>query len=153
MNMTPTSNTQTVPTAPWSPMPIQARRIGPSVYIEDADDGSTVAVIDAAKADHLFQSLANARRYSTDTLKRPASPQPKPTVPVRFGSPQVRKVYNHLKSEGSITNVEAQNVHKIRALPRRISDLEEKHGVSIGRQHKTDVTGQRYTKYFLKEAA
>lgn len=59
---------------------------------------------------------------------------------------QVQKLLRHLRQTGTITNMEAQAIHKIRALPRRISDLEEM-GYDIRRQHKTDTTGQRYVRY------
>jgi len=54
----------------------------------------------------------------------------------------------HLQKCGSISNVEAQMMYKIRALPRRISDLEAD-GFEITRIRKVDVTGQRYVRYVL----
>lgn len=57
-------------------------------------------------------------------------------------------IKRHLELEGSISNVEAQSMYKVRALPRRISDLEAD-GVKIERVRKTDVTGQRYVRYVL----
>jgi hypothetical protein len=59
---------------------------------------------------------------------------------------QVQLLAHHLETVGSITNVEAQAMYKIRALPRRISDLESK-GYVIERQRKKDLTGQRYVRY------
>ena len=55
---------------------------------------------------------------------------------------------NHFNKAGSITNVEAQSIYKIRALPRRISDLEAE-GMKFKRERKTDLTGQRYVRYVL----
>jgi hypothetical protein len=55
---------------------------------------------------------------------------------------------NHFTKAGSITNVEAQSIYKIRALPRRISDLEAE-GMKFKRERKTDLTGQRYVRYVL----
>lgn len=52
----------------------------------------------------------------------------------------------HFKTQTSISNIEAQMMYKIRALPRRIKDLEE-HGMTFIRQRKTDATGQRYVRY------
>jgi len=42
--------------------------------------------------------------------------------------------------------VEAAAIYKIRALPRRISDLEAQ-GWSFDRVWKTDTSGQRYKRY------
>lgn len=52
----------------------------------------------------------------------------------------------HFESVGSISNMEAQSMYKIRALPRRVSDLEAK-GYKFDRVRKTDLTGQRYVRY------
>jgi hypothetical protein len=59
---------------------------------------------------------------------------------------QVEALVRHFEKVGSITNVEAQAMYKIRALPRRISDLEAR-GHKIERQRKVDATGQRYVRY------
>ncbi len=61
---------------------------------------------------------------------------------------QLDKLIHHFKTVGTITNVEAQSVYKIRALPRRISDLEDR-GYKFNRVRKTDLTGQRYIRYSL----
>lgn len=63
-------------------------------------------------------------------------------------TPQCKTLLNHLNTAGSITNLEAITVHRIYALPRRISDLEEM-GYRILRDHRKDVTGKRYVRYFL----
>lgn len=60
---------------------------------------------------------------------------------------QVQLLARHLEKAGSITNVEAQAMYKIRALPRRIKDLEERTGLKVKRVWKTDLTGQRYVRY------
>lgn len=65
-------------------------------------------------------------------------------------TPQCQTILNHLQSRGSISNCEAQMVHKIRALPRRISDLEDL-GHDFIRVPSTDETGQRYTRYHLMQ--
>ena len=45
----------------------------------------------------------------------------------------------HFENVGSISNMEAQSMYKIRALPRRVSDLEAK-GYKFDRVRKTDLT-------------
>jgi len=50
------------------------------------------------------------------------------------------------KGKTSITGVEAAALFRIRALPRRISDLEEK-GFLFRREPCVDSTGQRYVRY------
>lgn len=71
------------------------------------------------------------------------------TVNAAALSPQALLIYKHLKASGSISNVEAQAIYRCRALPRRISDIEQKLGVRITREMKSDVTGQRYVRYYL----
>lgn len=66
-------------------------------------------------------------------------------------APQLRTLVNHLKKKGSITNVEAQAMYKMRALPRRIADLKDE-GYTIDRKMSVDMTGQRYARYFLVAA-
>lgn len=61
---------------------------------------------------------------------------------------QTELLLNHLIQRGSISNVEAQAIYKMRALPRRIRDLVER-GHVINRQWHTDPTGQRYVRYYL----
>lgn len=63
-------------------------------------------------------------------------------------SPQAKLVLKHLQQKGSITNVEANAVHKVRALPRRIADLKA-NGYQIDREFNKDLTGQRYVRYSL----
>jgi hypothetical protein len=71
-------------------------------------------------------------------------------------TPQVQTVLTHLINHGSISQAEAGLIYKIRALPRRISDLkeilasDEKYaGYEITRELKKDATGQRYARYAL----
>lgn len=62
---------------------------------------------------------------------------------------QTQTLLKHLKKVGSISNLEAIHVHRIHALPRRISDLEEQ-GHEFIRERRKDVTGKRYVRYFYK---
>ncbi len=59
---------------------------------------------------------------------------------------QLDMLRNHFAQTPSITGVEAAAVYKIRALPRRISDLEAQ-GWVFDRAWRTDTAGQRYKKY------
>jgi hypothetical protein len=68
--------------------------------------------------------------------------------------PVLRKNQNELlrdhfiaSHQPSISGIEAAALFRIRALPRRIKDLEEKHGMSFKRENHTDSTGQRYVRY------
>ena len=61
-------------------------------------------------------------------------------------TPQCETVLKHLLSGGSITGVEAEQVHRVRHLPRRIADLREA-GIKIDREMRKDATGQRYARY------
>jgi hypothetical protein len=47
----------------------------------------------------------------------------------------------------TISAVEASALYRIRALPRRIKDLEEKHHMVFTRERRVDPTGQRYVRY------
>lgn len=69
-------------------------------------------------------------------------------------SRQCQTVLDHLRRVGSITPVEAQVVHRIRSLPRRVLDL-KRAGYAIKSVRAQDITGQRYVRYVLaeKEAA
>lgn len=73
------------------------------------------------------------------------------TEPLKLPTaPQTRKILTHLRKVGSISGVEAQFILGVRALPRRISDLEEL-GYLITRERRTDTQGQRYVRYLLDE--
>ncbi len=61
---------------------------------------------------------------------------------------QLELLIRHFEHQPSISNVEAQAVYRIRALPRRIADLKEK-GWEFDSAWKVDLTGQRYKRYFL----
>ena len=61
---------------------------------------------------------------------------------------QNKMLIEHFEECGSISNVEAQAVYKIRSLPRRICDLKEI-GYEFSREWKKDLTGQIYVRYYL----
>lgn len=61
-------------------------------------------------------------------------------------SPQSAIVLKHLRSAGSITAVEANAVHRIRSVSRRITELMDA-GFDIAKEYKKDVNGQRYVRY------
>jgi hypothetical protein len=81
--------------------------------------------------------------------------------------PQEMLVLRHLASTGSISSVEANAVHKVRSLSRRITSIndaldyyvnEQGSGVppndngtvpQIRKEYKRDATGQRYVRYHL----
>ncbi len=61
---------------------------------------------------------------------------------------QIDILIKHFDNQDNISNIEAQAVYKIRALPRRIADLKER-GYVFKHEWKKDLTGQRYMRYFL----
>ncbi len=63
-------------------------------------------------------------------------------------SPQCAAVLNHIKKAGSITGVEAEQVHRIRHLPSRVFEL-KRAGYNIKAETHKDVVGQRYVRYSL----
>lgn len=75
----------------------------------------------------------------------------KPFLKVPKYTPQQRVIMDHLKYQGSITHLEAQSLHRIYSLAKRISELIREHGVSITKKWRTDVTGKRYIRYFINE--
>ena len=64
------------------------------------------------------------------------------------GKTQKELLLKHFESVDNISNIEAQAIYKIRALPRRISDLKEE-GYQFEHEWKKDPTGQRYMRYYL----
>lgn len=63
-------------------------------------------------------------------------------------SPQATLVLRHLLSVGSITNVEANAVHKVRSVSRRITEISDA-GHKISKVRRRDHTGQVYVRYSL----
>ncbi len=61
---------------------------------------------------------------------------------------QYQTILNHLVDYESISGVEAAELYRVRALPRRIKDLKE-NGFNIISEWRTDPLGQRYKKYRL----
>lgn len=65
---------------------------------------------------------------------------------------QEATILAHLRDVGSISGVEAQDLYRVRDLPKRISSLRLHHGVAIDRVFKKDRRGQRYAEYTLAAA-
>lgn len=63
-------------------------------------------------------------------------------------SKQNEAILAHMRAEGSITNLEAHIVHKIRSLSSRVSELRAA-GYVIAKERHEDVTGQWYIRYVL----
>lgn len=61
-------------------------------------------------------------------------------------TPQAAIVLKHLQQAGSISNVEAHAVLKVRSVSRRITEI-VKAGYIIRKELKKDTTGQRYVRY------
>jgi hypothetical protein len=68
---------------------------------------------------------------------------------MKLSGKQLDMIHNHLESIGSISNLEAQSLYRVRSLPRRIRDLEERRGLQIKREWRKDLTGERYMRYHL----
>lgn len=64
-------------------------------------------------------------------------------------SPQAHKVLAHLMTAGSISNVEANAVHRVRSVSRRITEINRAYPGLVLKEQKRDVTGQRYVRYTL----
>lgn len=71
-------------------------------------------------------------------------------MPTMKLTPQASRVLAHLQSVGSITNVEANAVHRVRSLSRRITEIGEA-GYKIAKVRRKDVTGQAYVRYSLEK--
>lgn len=80
----------------------------------------------------------------------PKFPVTAPVAPRDPLSPQARLVLKHLQSVGSITNVEANAVHRVRSLSRRITELKDA-GHNVKKDFRKDTTGQRYVRYSLEK--
>jgi hypothetical protein len=67
-------------------------------------------------------------------------------------SPQATKVLEHMQKTGSISNVEAHAVHRVRSVSRRMTEIDRAlvdSGYRIDKEFKRDVTNQRYVRYSL----
>ena len=69
------------------------------------------------------------------------------------GTPQLRTLYKFLTSDRGldkgISDMEARMVYRINALPRRMSDLQQRFGCTIEKLRKLDPTGRPYVRYYL----
>lgn len=65
-------------------------------------------------------------------------------------SPQSLIVLRHLRKTRSITNVEANAVHGVRSVSRRITEI-IRAGFLIEKDFRKDVNGQRYVRYSVCE--
>jgi hypothetical protein len=63
-------------------------------------------------------------------------------------SGQKHTIFEHLKIRGSISQVEAQEVYRIRRLAARISEMKSD-GYPIMTVMKKDLSNQKYAKYYL----
>ena len=64
---------------------------------------------------------------------------------------QYTKILSHLIDVGSISFVEANDLYRVRSLPRRIADLRA-NGFQIKSEWKKDRLGQRYVRNSLTDA-
>lgn len=69
-------------------------------------------------------------------------------------APQTAKILSHLKLVGEISGVEAVALYKSRSVTKRVSEINAEAEPFLGRNlvnsaWHTDVTGQRYKRYFL----
>ncbi len=63
-------------------------------------------------------------------------------------TPQARIVFNHLRSRGSISPLEAFGTYGITRLAARINDLKKK-GILTHTELKRDASGKAYARYTL----
>lgn len=59
---------------------------------------------------------------------------------------QEELILYHLKNNGSLSSREAEDLYRVRDLPKRISVLRQE-GHPIHRKLKSDALGQRYARY------
>lgn len=64
-------------------------------------------------------------------------------------TPQARKVLQHLRQHGSLTQRSALIDLGVMALPRRIADLKEAGFDVVSVREKNKITGQRFARYEL----
>lgn len=64
---------------------------------------------------------------------------------------QANRVLEHLQTAGSITNVEANAVLKVRSVSRRMTDI-IRAGYPIRKETRFDSEGQRYVRYIYEKA-
>lgn len=68
---------------------------------------------------------------------------------------QETRIINHLRAVGSISGLEANDLYRVRDLPKRISQIQQAHHLrrneSIRKERRKDATGQRYMRYHLDQ--
>ena len=74
-----------------------------------------------------------------------------PEIAPVMGKSQEQLILRHLREAGSITQIEAAGLYKVRSLTRRIRTLRER-GYKIHSERRTDPMGQRYVRYHLFES-
>lgn len=63
-------------------------------------------------------------------------------------APQLRQLGTHLCERGSISQLEAEALYRIKRVASRIDEL-RKIGLKITSEFKKDLTGKRYVRYHL----
>ena len=61
---------------------------------------------------------------------------------------QCRDILNHIIMKGSISQLEADSLYRVKRLTSRIHEL-KKWGVNIIAEMRKDITGKRYARYFI----
>lgn len=61
---------------------------------------------------------------------------------------QMKAVLNHIIMKGSISQLEADELYRVKRLTSRVTEL-KKLGVSIVAEMRRDNTGKRYARYFI----
>ena len=112
-----------------------------SRYVSCSPIRTPSSIVAQKRATH---SGASSMAFSSHTKQSPIAGYKKEQTAMS----QNQKILTHLRDVGSISWVEANDLYRVRSLPRRIKDLRDA-GHSILSEWKTDRLGQRYTRYSL----